>query len=582
MDVRACVQCGSRFRGSPPPRCPLDGAELRELPDPMLALRLAGRYALLERIGTGGMGAVYRARDEVSGRDVAVKLLHDGLAKDPSYRERFVREARTAARLDHENIVAVHDAGATQEGLAYMVMELLDGETLTAAIARGPLEPPRALRIALDVCAALARAHELDVLHRDVKPDNVFLARVDGRTTSKLLDFGLAQVKGERRLTQTGVVHGTPEYMAPEQARGAPLSPATDLYALGCVLFEMLTGERPYPGSGPSVVVRHLKDPVPLPSSRRASLGTGYDGLVGRLLAKDARERYRDAHQVATELRALLGAAQLESTLRPPLSTKTQAIPLVTRVRIERTQLPETPSRARTSEIWRSRVDALRTTLGTFTGSSARRRELESGIARMGASLDMLTSLQRELESLREAVRTREEELRGARLRIGHALDELGRDESRLADAREAAARRVAELREAQDARAASILERIRPRSAVTPTASTGAVLELTRELAEAVRDCAPLATEWLLLEERRVQAARELEALERQHEDLRFQIDQLKGRLAILTAERELEIGTLRARIADLDVRVEALVDSLTRDAALVADALGPGATAR
>src|SRR5690606_22775411 len=191
------------------------------------------------------------------------------LARDATHRQRFLREAKAANRIDHEHIIRIAGYGETDDGLVYLAMEYLEGEPLSAAIERGPLPPQRAIVIGAQIAAALGRAHALGVIHRDIKPSNVFLLkRAGGGDFVKLLDFGLARMKGEIRLTAGDSVLGTPDYMAPEQARGAPLTGKADLYALGCLLFEMTTGRPPFAGPLPELVLKHVREPAPSLRSR--------------------------------------------------------------------------------------------------------------------------------------------------------------------------------------------------------------------------------------------------------------------------------------------------------------------------
>ena len=245
--MKSCTICRARYSGDAT-TCPLDGGRLQTLGDPLIGRSIAGRYLIQEKIGQGGMGSVYRARHEVVGRDVAVKFLASRFAHDPNHKARFLREAHAANKINHEHIIDITDFGETDDGHVYLVMEYLEGVPLNEEIARRHLDIPRAVRIAAQIARALGRAHELGVIHRDIKPDNVYLLRGYDGDFVKLLDFGLAKVRGEMRLTSTGAVFGTPDYISPEQARGAPLTPACDLYSLGCMFYEMLTFERPFRG----------------------------------------------------------------------------------------------------------------------------------------------------------------------------------------------------------------------------------------------------------------------------------------------------------------------------------------------
>jgi serine/threonine-protein kinase len=227
--------------------------------------QLGGRYRLEERIAVGGMGEVWRAHDEVLGRDVAVKVLRQDLAADASFVDRFRDEARHTASLSHPGIAAVHDYAET-DGVSYLVMELVDGEPLSALLARdGALPVDRALDLVAQVAVALQAAHDAGVIHRDIKPGNL-LVRADG--TVKVTDFGIARAaEATSTHTQTGTVLGTAYYMSPEAARGEPTTPASDVYSLGVVAYECLAGHRPFTASNPvEVASAHLRDvPPPLP-----------------------------------------------------------------------------------------------------------------------------------------------------------------------------------------------------------------------------------------------------------------------------------------------------------------------------
>ena len=265
------------------------------------AVRIAQRYLLGERIAVGGMGEVHLATDERLGRQVAVKVLSPAFAESPDFVERFRREALTAAALSHPNIAQVYDYGV-DGGSHFIVMEYAEGWDLAHLIREhGRLTPSDAVRIAEQVCAALTVAHRAGVVHRDVKPGNV-IVRPDG--TVKVTDFGIARALGQASITDTGTVMGTAAYVAPEQARGETTTPASDLYSLGILLFQMLTGAVPFEGDTPvAVAIRHLDEPVPLPSSRVADLPANLDEVVVRATAKAPADRYADADAMAAALR---------------------------------------------------------------------------------------------------------------------------------------------------------------------------------------------------------------------------------------------------------------------------------------
>ena len=261
---------------------------------------LGGRYRLTDRIATGGMGEVWQARDDVLGRIVAVKVLKEEYTGDPGFLERFRAEARHTAALSHPHIAGVYDYGEADSS-AYLVMELVPGEPLSDLLAReGALEAPRAMDLLSQAAAGLSAAHAAGVVHRDVKPGNL-LVTPDGRV--KVTDFGIARAGDQVPLTATGQVMGTAQYLAPEQAMGRRATPASDVYALGVVAYEALTGARPFVGdSQVAVAMAHVNsDPEPLP----AHVPDGARALVGASMAKDPAERPADA-SVFSEVAAAL------------------------------------------------------------------------------------------------------------------------------------------------------------------------------------------------------------------------------------------------------------------------------------
>ncbi|HYO60616.1 MAG TPA: protein kinase [Actinomycetota bacterium] len=267
----------------------------------MVGGRLLGeRYLLEEQIAAGGMGTVYAATDQRLHRRVAVKLLKGGLADDERFVARFEREARAAAALSHPNVAAVFDYGE-DGGTRFIVMELAPGRDLARVLREGgPLPPERARAIGAQLCTALAHAHAAGLVHRDVKPANVIVGDDD---RVKVTDFGIARAAGDSTLTATGSVLGSAHYMAPEQASGAPVTGATDVYAAGIVLYEMLTAALPFTGDSPlSVALRHVSDDVPAPSSVNPGVPESLDAIVARATAKDPAERWPDAAAMAAAL----------------------------------------------------------------------------------------------------------------------------------------------------------------------------------------------------------------------------------------------------------------------------------------
>ncbi|MBI2374410.1 MAG: protein kinase [Deltaproteobacteria bacterium] len=283
-------------------------------PDPLIGRIIADRYRLEARAGEGGIGAVYRARHLLIDRIVAIKILQPVRRGETHHRDWFLREARAANRVNHANIVDIYDFGDTEDGLYYLVMEYLEGEPLSHVIARGPMPLDRTVDILEQTCAAMARAHDLGVIHRDIKSDNVFLSQRGGRPDYvKVFDFGLASLSHDARLAPEGAVFGTPEYMSPEQTRGEEAVPQSDLYALGVLFFEMLTGRLPFVSNERKEILRMHQEAKP-PSCRaiRTDLEADVDQIILKLLEKRAEDRYRDAHHLLEDLKRQQRAAPRE------------------------------------------------------------------------------------------------------------------------------------------------------------------------------------------------------------------------------------------------------------------------------
>jgi eukaryotic-like serine/threonine-protein kinase len=263
---------------------------------------LGDRYMLLEILGAGGMAQVYLAHDNVLDREVALKVLREHYAHDEGFVERFRREAKNAAALNHPSIVQVYDRGRDKDGTYYMAMEYVPGGTLKDRICQGrPLEPREAARIGSRVAEALSVAHARSIVHRDIKPQNVLL---DASAEAKVADFGIARAANSETMTETNLVLGTTAYMSPEQLRGDRVGPASDLYSLGVVLYETLTGELPFRGGDPiATAMKHINEPAPHPREANPAVPQTLDTLIVRLLAKVPDERYASAEELAEDLR---------------------------------------------------------------------------------------------------------------------------------------------------------------------------------------------------------------------------------------------------------------------------------------
>ncbi len=285
---------------------------------------LADRYRLLRRIGTGGMGEVWEAEDAVLQRTVAVKLVRDEHLHEPSILTRFEREAQTAARLVHPGLATVYDYGASEDGV-FLVMELLAGETLGQRIRTGPLGADEAADVGAQVADALRAAHDLGVVHRDVKPSNIMLTEHG----AKLMDFGIASGLGDP-LTATGLVIGTPSYLAPERVRGEGAGPEADVYALGAVLFEALTGERAFNGETPvEVAMTHIHGERPDPSAGRPDVPAELGEICRDAMAVEPAAR-PTAGQLATRLRSVRPGAPPAPTVVDPTPTPPDPMPAAT------------------------------------------------------------------------------------------------------------------------------------------------------------------------------------------------------------------------------------------------------------
>ena len=557
--MKICEVCGARFRGNPTV-CPLDGGELKDLPDPLIGRTIAGRYVIRDRIGAGGMGTVYRAHQEVLGRDVAIKFLAQELAFQPTSKTRFLREARAANRINHEHIIDITDYGETDDGLVYLVMEFLDGVPLNEEIAKGPMYLPRAVTIAWQMAAALGRAHELDVIHRDIKPDNVYLLRGHDGDFVKILDFGLAHMKGEIRVTATGAIFGTPEYMSPEQARGAPVGPAADLYALGCVLYEMLTGELPFRGSTPDLILQHLREPATPPSQVVATVPTARDALVLRLLAKSPDERPRSAFEVAEALRAVR-----EANRRSVVVGEDSTVHQVTMIDSTEHTLPdasdEHPSHGSLVDRWTARLETFQSLVRRAHPAGPAPVWLEEALGELADQVSSLEHLTQDLHERASAASSEEDHARSLRMNIGRALDALTADEARVlhelagVEARvEAATRRVREaeapLREGLEALEGRERHRLDD-EAVTLLRGQGNGATLVVAAREGLREAA--------------QAARSHRAA---LAGLHGQRDVFHGPIGGLSAASEVDLDGLREETKVLDRRVQRRLDEVVKRA--------------
>jgi serine/threonine protein kinase len=293
----------------------------------------SGEYVILDRIGTGGMGSVYKAEQPSMNRLVAVKVLHSRFATRDDLVARFRREARAMSQLSHPNTARVYKYGALDDGSVYFVMDYLEGRNLAHEVRqKGPMEAERAVKIMIQVCGALEEAHRAGIVHRDLKPENVFLTGQGGSSEDfpKVLDFGLAKMsekqmgRGSMMFTQQGMVFGTPEFMSPEQAQGEELDRRSDIYSLALILYELMTGQLPFEAKTPLDMMKaHVKDP-PIPISQRVpglKFSAELEATIAKALAKKPDDRYATAADFAEALRGCLReSAEPVSIGAPPLA----------------------------------------------------------------------------------------------------------------------------------------------------------------------------------------------------------------------------------------------------------------------
>ncbi len=327
--------------------------------------RVLGSYRIVRELGRGGMGTVYLAEHTLIGRQAAIKVLRPEPSTNHALVTRFFNEARAATAIRHLGIVEVYDFGYDDAGVAYIVMEYLRGESLARRVGRKRMDPPQALTVIRQIAAPLAAAHRAGIVHRDLKPDNVFIVPDDeaaGGERVKLLDFGVAKLSAEMTSgehTHSGVIVGTPTYMAPEQCRGVAVDQRADLYALGCILYRLLVGTPPFTGEGiGDILTGHIHLPPPAPSASVAGLDPAIDELVVRLLAKRPEDRPRSAEELVRAIDAIVGPVR-ETTISGAGSAREVSTPAPSDPGIE-----------------------LMSTIGTVTGAS---QALTVGVGRPAA-----------------------------------------------------------------------------------------------------------------------------------------------------------------------------------------------------
>ena len=327
--MRVCPHCSAEFP-SDQRFCPNDGTPLRSKTGSggIIGEIIAERYHVVKALGEGGMGQVYLAEQVKMRRMCALKVMRPQLASDPDSVRRFGAEAENASRIAHPNVAAIYDFGETDEGLVYLAMEFVDGPSLASILARERMMPPgRVAAIGKQVADALSAAHELGIVHRDLKPDNVMLVRTkDGNERVKVVDFGIAKAMtdGRTAMTRTGFVLGTPAYMSPEQISGDKLDGRSDLYSLGCMMFEMLTGQSPFSGpTGEIILHRRLTEEAPKARVFAPDCPRAFETVITRLLSRSVDDRFQNAAELSEALDECIGEEDRKGT-RPktPIHSK--------------------------------------------------------------------------------------------------------------------------------------------------------------------------------------------------------------------------------------------------------------------
>jgi serine/threonine-protein kinase len=544
--LKVCPLCKQRYP-SESSFCFVDGSTLEPIADPRLGTTLGGRYVLDDVIGEGGMATVYRARHKLVDRPSAVKVLHSDVMKEGNVRERFLREARHAQRLAHPNVVEVLDQGETEDGVPYLVMELLEGSSLAEIVAKGPMPPKRALPLMMQMLRALSRAHHFEVIHRDLKPENVFVLPND---TIKLLDFGIARSIRDTRLTSLGEIFGTPEYMAPEQGATAEVGPPADLYSMGIIFFEMLSGKLPFEApNAPMLLVKHMNDPVPhvrdaMPPGK--SVPDALDELVYAMMAKSPADRPVDARSILATMERI---ATEQGIAIPPEPDTTDASPSA-----------RSADGALAGASWEVRVDIFDKMLKRGFGERPP-GEMEAMLRDLRGRMQEVAELRTRAMEEQERLEIVEAEGREGRLRFGQAMDALSVDASKLREEARGQRQGIGPLQE----KLATFPPRLREaHKEIIVWEGRCGFAEPHLELVKAYQASIAILEEWHALRQTEVQAEQQAQELEKNLSDLDYQVKELRSGLEALDRDIEERRKESQDRIAEMGRRADELEGEL------------------
>jgi len=561
--MRVCPKCGLKYRDETDV-CFVDGRALEDVADERLGTVIRGRYEVESVIGQGGMATVYRAKHRVVDRPVAVKVLHARYSRDEAMRERFRREAKNTAALAHPNIVEIEDYGETEDGTSYLVMEYLVGSGLNDVIVdQAPMPADRVAAIGMQIARGLARAHDFGVLHRDLKPENIFIAEdVEGRQLVKLLDFGIARSLHDPRLTNKGEIFGTPQYMAPERVTSIDTGGSADLYALGCILFEMLVGRLPF--VSPDVtgyLVQHMRSPPPRPSDLATDVPRRLDEIVLSLLGKKPEDRPVDAHQVVKALSRLVPRGAHDSM--PPARTTTGAHQVAP-------TLPPT-----TLEKWKRRAMIFERMLAKAFPEGRAPHGMVKGVGEIRGYVSRIAELRASSLEAQRRLELREAAIREKRERLGHAVHTLAQDLSQAREALRSAGRDAAPHIEAERTAEAAYVAAYEAHRAA---GGTGPRLEAPDlALAQRLHALADAVERWQRARDSGERVRRLAAAKEQEVADLDFQLEALRAQLDRAEAEADAGRHEEQSRLETHGREIEQLEAAALRLATLLSEALRP-----